>query len=78
MALLLIFCFSKTSGILSAVMDIAQTIGAGQIKIAKHKSGLIVTVGLQVPAVKADNLIMDYNKMGAIIHMFMFANRAVT
>jgi len=31
-----------------------------------------------VPAVKADILIMDYSKMGAIIHMFMLANRAVT
>jgi len=48
-----------------------QTIGTGQIKMAKHNSGLLASVGLQVPAVKTDNLIVDYNKMGVIFHIFM-------
>jgi len=34
-------------------------------------------MGLQVPAVKTDNLIMDYNKMGVVIHMVALTNRAI-
>jgi len=57
-----------------------QAIGAGQVKVAKYEgllaSGLLASVLLRVPAVKADELVMDDGKVG--INVVTLTDRAET
>jgi len=75
----LIFRSSYTFGIISGDGHCPpKTVGVGGVKMAKHECGLLATVLLRLPAVKADTLVMDYSKMGVVIHMLALINGAVT
>jgi len=55
-----------------------KMVGEGGVKMAKHKCGLLAKVLLRVPAVKVDALVMDYSKVGVVVHMLALTNGTVT